>query len=389
MSANESNPLKAPHGQTKLDRWMEALLGDSLPKHFGSGWLSGVFGVLLGLGSFLAVLVFRYPHWLTASETAPRYPIETMRVILALAIIASFLLSALNILLRPSQRLGLTGLFFCMAAVLAGGSTVEVGSGTAAFRVGLDWFILNIVLLAVVFIPLERLFPLNAEQGTFRPGWTTDGIYFLISHVAVELLTFFTLLPATLVARVLPRQDLRARSVGSAAGRRSPRRHARRRPHAIRGAPHLPQCRLALAVPRYSPLLARPRLAGRFAVACGRHHRDRSLILVPLFALGFSQTALYIWLVIVAVQATLNHVNIRFDVPILNQLVVFPRFHHWHHAMKPVDRNFAVHFPWIDRLFGTYHMPKGEWPPETGIENDRLPAEFSRQFIWPFRRRYH
>ena len=210
MSASESNPLNAPHGQTKLDRWMEALFGDSLPKHFGSGWLSGVFGVLLGLGSFLAVLVFRYPQWLTASETAPRYPIETMRVILALAVVASFLLSALNILLRPSKRLGLTGLFFCMAAVLAGGSTVEVGSGTAAFRVGLDWFILNIVLLAVVFIPLERLFPLNAEQGTFRPGWTTDGIYFLISHVAVELLTFFTLLPATYVAR-----SFRARPRGS------------------------------------------------------------------------------------------------------------------------------------------------------------------------------
>ena len=132
MPASELNPPTAPHGQTRLDRWMESLLGDSLPKHFGSGWLSGVFGVLLGLGSFLAVLVFRYPHWLTASETAPRYPIETMRVILALAIVASFLLSALNILLRPSKRLGLTGLFFCMTAVLAGGSTVEVGSGTAA-----------------------------------------------------------------------------------------------------------------------------------------------------------------------------------------------------------------------------------------------------------------
>jgi hypothetical protein len=106
MPANEANPPTASHGQTNLDRRMEALLGDSLPKHLGSGWWSGVFGVLLGLGSFLTVLVFRYPHWLTASETAPRYPIETMRAILALAIVASFLLSALNILLRPSKRLG-------------------------------------------------------------------------------------------------------------------------------------------------------------------------------------------------------------------------------------------------------------------------------------------
>ena len=389
MPANEPNPPTAPHGQTKLDRWMEALLGDSLPKHFGSGWLSGVFGVLLGLGSFLAVLVFRYPHWLTASETAPRYPIETMRAILALAIVASFLLSALNILLRPSKRLGLTGLFFCMAAVLAGGSTVEVGSGTAAFRVGLDWFILNVVLLAVVFIPLERLFPLNAEQGTFRPGWTTDGIYFLVSHVAVELLTFFTLLPATLVAR-----SFHAETSGLD-------------PSVLPLAVEVLAVMLVADLTQYAvhrtfhsvgwlwPFHAIHHSSRTLDWLAGSrlHVVDiivtRALILVPLFALGFSQTALYIWLVIVAVQATLNHVNIRFDVPILNQLVVLPRFHHWHHAMKPVDKNFAVHFPWIDRLFGTYHMPKGEWPPETGIENDRLPAEFSRQLIWPFRRRYH
>ena len=316
MSATESNPLKAPHGQTKLDRWMEALLGDSLPKHFGSGWLSGVFGVLLGLGSFLAVLVFRYPHWLTASETAPRYPIETMRMILALAIVASFLLSALNILLRPSKRLGLTGLFFCMAAVLAGGSTVEVGSGTAAFRVGLDWFILNVVLLAVVFIPLERLFPLNAEQGTFRPGWTTDGIYFLISHLAVELMTFFTLLPATLVAR-----SFHAKTSGLD-------------PSVLPLAVEVLAVMLVADLTQYAVHRTFHRVGWLWPfhaihhssrtldwLAGSRLHvvdiiATRALILVPLFALGFSQMALYIWLVIVAVQATLNHVNIRFDVPI-------------------------------------------------------------------------
>ena len=348
-----------------------------------------MFGLLLGLGSFLAVLVFRYPQWLTASETAPRYPIETMRGILALAIVASFLLSALNILLRPSKRLGLTGLFFCMAAVLAGGSTVEVGSGTAAFRVGLDWFILNVVLLAVVFIPLERLFPLNAEQGTFRPGWTTDGIYFLISHVAVELLTFFTLLPATLVAR-----SLHAEISGLD-------------PSVLPLAVEVLAVMLVADLTQYAvhrtfhsvgwlwPFHAIHHSSRTLDWLAGSrlHVVDiivtRALILVPLFALGFSQTALYTWLVIVAVQATLNHVNIRFDVPILNQLIVLPRFHHWHHAMKPVDKNFAVHFPWIDRLFGTYHMPEGQWPPETGIEDDRVPAEFSSQFIWPFRRHDH
>ena len=136
--ADAALPQNGLAGQTELDRQLERLLGDNLPKHFGTGWFSGLFGLLLAFGSFLAVLVFRYPQWLTMSETAPRYPIETMRLLLALAIILGFLFSALNVLLRPSKRLGLTGLFFCMAAVLAGGSNVEVGTGAAVFRIGLE-----------------------------------------------------------------------------------------------------------------------------------------------------------------------------------------------------------------------------------------------------------
>ena len=34
-----------------------------------------------------------------------------------------------------------------------------------------------------------------------------------------------------------------------------------------------------------------------------------------------------------------------------------PRYHHWHHSSQKaaIDRNFAIHFPWIDKLFGTHH----------------------------------
>jgi lathosterol oxidase len=371
---------------TALDRIAERLLGDSLPKHFGTGWFSGLAGVLLSFGSFMAVLVFRYPHWLTISETAPRYPVETMRMLLTLALMAGFLLSATSLVLRPSKRLGITGLFFCLAAIVAGGSTVAVGQGQAAFRIGLDWFILNLVLLALIFVPLERLFPLKPEQGIFRAGWTTDGIYFLVSHVAVELLTFFTLLPATLIAQALHAQfsglntdawplvlevlaimlvaDLAQYSV-----HRGFHRTAWAWPfHAIHHST------------RAMDWLAGSRLHVVDIIA------TRAFTLAPLLIIGFSQQALYIWLVIIAVQATLNHVNIRFDVPVLNQLIVLPRFHHWHHAVEPIDKNFAVHFPWIDRIFGTYYMPKGEWPTETGIAGDPVPPEFGRQLVWPFKK---
>lgn len=373
-------------GYTKLDRYAERMLGDSLPKQFGTGWFSGILGLFLSVGSFLAVLVFRYPHWLTLTETAPRYPLETMRLLLAIAIMAGFLFSAINILLRPNKRLGLAGLFFCLAAVLAGGSNVETGGGEAAFRIGLDWFILNVVLLALIFVPLERLFPLRAAQDIFRAGWTTDGIYFLISHVAVELLTFFTLLPATLVA-----QSLHAGFTGLD-------------PNSWPLWLEVFAIMLVADVAQYWVHRSFHRISWAWPFHAIHHSSreldwlagsrlhvvdiivTRTLTLAPLLAIGFSQEALYIWLVIIAAQATLNHVNMRIDVPVLNQLIVLPRFHHWHHAVHPIDKNFAVHFPWVDRLFGTFHLPTREWPEETGIHGDPVPAEFSRQLVWPFRR---
>ncbi|MDP2148417.1 MAG: sterol desaturase family protein [Parvibaculum sp.] len=372
---------------TWLDRRVEQLLGDALPKGFGTGWYSGVAGVLLSVSSFLAVLVFRYPQWFTLSETASRYPVEIMRSLLSLAILAGFLFSAISIVLRPNKRLGVTGIAFCLMAILAGGSGVAVGSGEAAFRIGLDWFILNLVLLALIFVPLERLLPLKPNQGIFRAGWTTDGVYFLFSHCAVELMTFFTLLPATLIAQTLHDEfsGFDAAALPLVVQVLMIMLVADLAQYGIHRGFHS----FGWAWPFHA--IHHSSRAMDWLAGSRLHVVDiivtRGVTLLPVLALGFSQQALYIWLIIIAIQATLNHVNIRFDVPLLNQVIVLPRFHHWHHAVTPVDKNFAVHFPWIDRLFGTYYMPAGEWPTETGIEGDPVPPEFTRQLVWPFRRR--
>jgi len=65
---------------------------------------------------------------------------------------------------------------------------------------GLDWFLLNLFLLGLVFVPLERAFARLPQQTTFRYGWTTDGAHFMVSHLAVHAITFLTLLPATTLA---------------------------------------------------------------------------------------------------------------------------------------------------------------------------------------------
>lgn len=375
-------------GHTRLDLWFERVLGDHGPQHFGSGWFSGLLGLLLGAGSLAAVLVFHFPEWLTFGEMRAKYPVGLMRGLLTLAIVAAFFFSALNILLRPRKRMGLAGLALTCLAVLLGGGGVEVGPlGDAPVHLGLDWLVLNLVLLSLVFVPLERLFPLRAEQGTFRPGWTTDGIYFIASHVAVELLTFFTLLPATLVS-----QAWQAEALGA---------QAKNLPIAVQVVlimivadvtqywVHRSFHRIGWAWPfhaihhssRNMDWLAGSRLHVVDIVV------TRGIILVPLFVVGFAEQALYVWLGIVAAQATFIHVNMRWRFRWLEQVLVTPRFHHWHHAVAPIDRNFAVHFPWIDRLFGTFHLPAdGAWPPEVGIDGDPVPPGFGEQLVWPFRR---
>ena len=42
--------------------------------------------------------------------------------------------------------------------------------------------------------------------------------------------------------------------------------------------------------------------------------------------------------------------------------------------------------PWVDRLFGTWHLPRGEWPAAYGVE-EPLPAGLVGQLLHPFRRR--
>ncbi len=47
--------------------------------------------------------------------------------------------------------------------------------------------------------------------------------------------------------------------------------------------------------------------------------------------------------------------------------------------------NFAIHFPWIDKLFGTFHLPEGRWPEGYGIPED-VPRGYGPQFLYPWTR---
>jgi lathosterol oxidase len=370
----------------RLDRWFARTFGDAESTRFGTGWISGVASVFLGTLALGAVMVFWFPGIFTSAEFRGLYPVALLRALLETVIGVGFLLGATSLMLRKRKTLGLTGLGLALGATLLGGGHVPIHSEfDQPLTLGLDWFLLNVFVLVLVFVPLERVFARLPEQTAFRFGWTTDGTYLLLSHVAVQVLTFLTLLPATALARVWQPQGMQA---------------------AIRGQPawlqfleivlvaDLTQYWIHRAFHR-APLLWRFHAVHHSSraldwLAGSRLHVvdvivTRGLVLVPVFLLGFSPGPLYAYLVFVSFHAVFIHANVRFRFGALEQVLATPRVHHWHHATAPVDVNFAVHLPVLDRLFGTQHLPRDQWPPAYGIGGHPVPEGWWPQLLWPLR----
>jgi lathosterol oxidase len=360
------------------------------PTHFGSGWLSGTLASALGLLGLGAVLCFRYPALLTMPELRAVYPIPYVRALLHVVLVASFVLGVVSVCLRRRKTLGAAGIGLTLIAALLGGSRVPVDGEIARGPfLGVDWFLLNVIFYCAVFIPLERFFALRPDQPTFRKEWRTDLVYFGVSSLLVQVFTLLTLKPA-MVLFDWARSPAWAAEVAALPG---PLQFV-----AILALTDLTQYWIHRAFHRV-PALWRIHAVHHSAetmdwLAGSRLHLvdvavTRGLTYVPIYVLGFAEGPLFAYVAFVSIQATFIHANVRFRFGPLRWLLATPQFHHWHHAADPaaVDRNFAVHLPVLDRLFGSYYLPGDEWPAAYGIASGAaIPEGYLRQFAAPFRK---
>jgi sterol desaturase/sphingolipid hydroxylase (fatty acid hydroxylase superfamily) len=125
-------------------------------------------------------------------------------------------------------------------------------------------------------------------------------------------------------------------------------------------------------------------------LAGGRMHFVEIVLLrgvtsLPLLTLGFLPSVMQAYIGLVYVYSSLIHANVRGNFDLLGQFLVVPRFHHWHHALEDegIDKNFAIHFPWLDRLFGTHYFPQGDWPQGYGVP-EAVPKGYFAQLRYPF-----
>ena len=78
------------------------------------------------------------------------------------------------------------------------------------------------------------------------------------------------------------------------------------------------------------------------------------------------------------------HANLRWRLGPLEWLAATPAFHHWHHTRTDhIDRNYASMLPVMDRVFGTYYLPR-QWPDAYGTETP-MPPSLGGQLIAPWR----
>ncbi len=356
-------------------------------RRFGSGWISGVLALALSGIGLATVLCLQYPELLTVPEARGVYNVALIRLLLHLVLIGGFVLGIVSIVLRSQKVLGFTAISLVFIAVALGGSQTQSHTDTHSdVYLGLDWFLLSLIFTGIVFIPIERLLG-NREQPIFRFEWREDLLYFLISTLFVQVLTFLTMLPASTILENTDWVGFR-QLVGS--------QWVILQFLEITLLTDLVQYWVHRAFHRI-PWLWKFHAVHHSAqvmdwLASSRMHvleivLLRAFTVIPMYVLGFSEPALYMYLLFVFFLSAMVHSNLRIRFRFLDRLVVTPRFHHWHHGIEQeaVDVNFAVHFPFLDRIFGTYHYPAdGRWPSGYGIADHPVPKGVWRQFLHPF-----
>src|SRR5499425_335778 len=181
-----------------LEQKITALFGDQDPSGFGTGWWSGIFSTFCGVLALGAVACLHYPQLLSSPNLRPYYPMYLMRMLIQTVIVAAIIFGVVSAILRKKKILGLTGMLLALAATLWGGASVPINEPLHnGPSIGLDWFLLDMLLMTLIFSPFEVLWPAYPRQSVFRNEWLLDVVYFLSTHLPTQITTFLILLPAT------------------------------------------------------------------------------------------------------------------------------------------------------------------------------------------------
>ncbi|MGM9486162.1 sterol desaturase family protein [Ideonella sp. YS5] len=354
----------------------------------GKGMVSGVIALGLAILCFLGVLAFHWPEYLTTPQLRQAYKVDVVRQLMFWSLVLSGAIALFNIIRGRARWLAFATFALIGVSLAFGGHKVPVDSDFPDHTpyIGLDWFILDLLGSTLIFVFIEKLFALRKEQPVFRAEWQTDFQHFVVNHMLVG----FVLLATNLLVHKL---------FGWAAN------------DGVRGWVQQLNFWVALflivlvadLVQYWThrayhevPVLWRLHAVHHSVksmdwLAGSRQHIleliiTRTLVLAPIYLLGFSKDVIDAYIIVVGFQAVFNHANVSVRLGPLRYLVVTPNFHHWHHSQdtEAIDKNYAAHFAFLDHLFGTAVKSDREWPAHYGVLGDYVPDGFFKQVAFPF-----
>ena len=249
-----------------------------------------------------------------------------------------------------------------------------------------------LVLLTVIFVPLERLCGVHTQK-VFRKGFLTDLGYYFLNSLLPKLLL---ILPLSMIAWGL--HYLVPSGLYSS----------------VAAMPLWMRFAAALIVGEFGaywghrwmheiPVLWRFHAIHHSAeeidwlVNTRAHPLDmvftRLCGLIPIYVLGLAQPTgntvdivPLVYALVGTVWSFFIHANVRWRFGWLEWLVSTPAFHHWHHTKdgpEYINKNYAAIFPWMDKLFGTFYLPRKQWPMKYGIDGPMAPS-LAGQLLQPF-----
>ena len=354
----------------------------------GRSLITSVIALVLGSLSLLAVLAFHFPEYLTTPELRHEYSVDVLRQMLLVGLLVAGGLSLTNLIFGRRRNLNLVAFGLVILAVAFGGSRVPVGDfPDHTPYIGLDWFILDLLGSTVLFVVIEKIFPLYKGQSVFRAEWQTDLKHFAVNHFLVGLILLTVNFVIHHVFGGLVNHDFQL---------------------AVQGIWFIPQlllCILVADLAQYAthrayhevPLLWKFHSVHHSAktmdwLAGSRQHMleivfTRVCVLAPLFVIGFSEGVINAYIIIVGFQAVFNHANVHLPWGPLRYLIVTPDFHHWHHSQdtEAIDRNYAAHYAFLDYAFGTAVKSEKRFPEHYGVVGDYMPDGFVKQQLFPFK----
>jgi sterol desaturase/sphingolipid hydroxylase (fatty acid hydroxylase superfamily) len=239
----------------------------------------------------------------------------------------------------------------------------------------------SLLFLALVFIPMEKVFPAKQQQKIFRKNWVLDlcyfmGQYLVWSGLVLALLNYFSFWVEGMLSPsftlLVKHQPLWLQSIEVLLMSDILIYWAHRLQHKVdflwrfhkvhHSAEHLDW----LAAHREHPL------DSIYTVA---------LINLPAFIMGFQLEALAAIVAFRGIWAIYIHSNVRLPLGPLKILIGSPELHHWHHDIERDAGNYANLSPLMDKLFGTYTCPPKE-PDHFGIK-ESFPKNYFGQLLKP------